>query len=91
MVVKLKLDASPIFVAVAGFAQFNPRNIEQMALFKNKIKKDQAFIVSADTEVLQQKALDKGLSKVNIGQKPFDMGKKGAEYLYQFLQNKEKP
>ncbi|MFY8351356.1 substrate-binding domain-containing protein [Pseudoalteromonas sp. SSM20] len=91
MVGKLKLEPSPIFVAVAGFAQFNPRYIEQMALFKNKIKKDQVVIVSADTEAIQLKALEKGLSTVNIGQKPFDMGKKGAEYLYQFLQSKEKP
>ena len=49
------------------------------------------MIVSADTESLQLKALKKGLSTINIGQKPFEMGQKGAQYLYQYLQNKEKP
>ena len=49
-----------------------------MALFKNKIKSDKAVIVSADTESLQLKALKKGLSTVNVGQKPFEMGQKGA-------------
>lgn len=91
MIGKIKMEPSPIFVAVAGFAQFNPRYIDQMALFKNKIKSDKAVIVSADTESLQLKALKKGLSTVNIGQKPFEMGQKGAQYLYQYLQNKEKP
>ena len=76
-------------MSVAGFAQFNPRYIDQMALFKNKIKSDKAVIVSADTESLQLKALKKGLSTVNVGQKPFEMGQKGAQYLYQYLQNKE--
>lgn len=91
LVGKIKLDAPPVFIAVAGFAQFNPRYIDQLNQFKPKIKSGDIVIVSADTEKLQLSALSKGLSTVNIGQKPFDMGKQGAEYLYQYLKHNVKP
>ncbi|WP_241566377.1 hypothetical protein [Pseudoalteromonas sp. R3] len=62
-----------------------------MAQFKALIAKKNRVIISADTENTQLKALQRGLSVTNIGQKPFEMGRLGAELLYHFITQDKKP
>jgi ribose transport system substrate-binding protein len=81
----------PIFIAVAGFAQFNPYYFDHMQKYKRKITLGELVIISADTEQVQLDALAAGLSSVNIGQKPFEMGRKGAELMYRFITTKQRP
>lgn len=81
----------PIFIAVAGFAQFNPMYAEHMQKYKRKISQEDLVIVSADTENVQLNALAAGLSSVNIGQKPFEMGRKSAQLMYRFITTKTRP
>lgn len=78
----LSYENPPIFIAVAGFAQFHSNYIERVLPYKEKITNYNAVIISADTEEMQLKALGKGLSTINIGQNPYEMGRKGAELLY---------
>ncbi|WP_241242404.1 substrate-binding domain-containing protein [Thalassotalea sp. G2M2-11] len=85
------LAEPPIFLAVAGFAQFNPDYIKRMTPFKSMIDKQELIIVSADTEEIQLQALKRGLSVANIGQRPFEMGHLGAELLFRYIQFKERP
>ncbi|CAH9065990.1 hypothetical protein PSECIP111951_03479 [Pseudoalteromonas holothuriae] len=87
----IKLPAPPIFLAVAGFAQFNTQYIERLSPFRTKIAMQEVVIISADTEAVQLQALAKGLSTQNIGQKPFTMGQLGAQLLYAFIVNKQRP
>jgi len=87
----IERDKPPIFLAVAGFAQFNPDYIEQMLPFKNRITDEEIVVVSADTEHAQILALQAGVSVANLGQKPFKMGLLGSELLYNFITKKEKP
>ncbi|MBQ4861607.1 substrate-binding domain-containing protein [Pseudoalteromonas sp. MMG013] len=81
----------PIFIAVAGFAQFNPRYIEMLRPYQDKIKNRQAVIISADTEQVQLNALRQGLATENVGQNPFQMGVMGAQLLYDVIINKKMP
>jgi len=87
----LSLDESPIFLAVAGFAQFSANYIEKITPFKSKLLKGDAVIISADAEDIQLNALRKNLSTINIGQKPFAMGQVGAELLYRYLKQGQLP
>ncbi|MCG7533623.1 substrate-binding domain-containing protein [Pseudoalteromonas sp. OOF1S-7] len=91
LVTMMKYPDPPIFLAVAGFAQFNPDYINRMSQFKSLIAKQQRVIISADTENSQLKALQRGLSVTNIGQKPFEMGRLGTELLHQFITRSIKP
>jgi ribose transport system substrate-binding protein len=81
----------PITIAVAGFAQFSPEYISTFAEKKSLFEKNNIVMISADSEPIQLDALRSGLSTVNIGQRPFDMGKRGAELLYDVLANNEVP
>ncbi|MEQ3515128.1 substrate-binding domain-containing protein [Pseudoalteromonas sp. BZB3] len=85
------LKNPPIFLAVAGFAQFNPDYIETMKAVKGKIADGNFVMISADTEQIQLDALKHGLSTVNLGPKPFEMGKKSAELMYNYLTQGAKP
>lgn len=80
-----------INIAVAGFAQFSPDYLSRISRYKEKISTREAIIISADTEQVQLKALEKGLSTINIGQRPYEMGRLGAELLYQYLIYDQKP
>ncbi|MCG7562316.1 MULTISPECIES: substrate-binding domain-containing protein [Pseudoalteromonas] len=91
LVTMMKYPDPPIFLAVAGFAQFNPDYITRMAQFKSLIADGKRVIISADTENSQLKALQRGLSVTNIGQKPFEMGRLGAELLHQFITQGREP
>ncbi|TLX46503.1 sugar ABC transporter substrate-binding protein [Pseudoalteromonas phenolica] len=85
------LKNPPIFLAVAGFAQFNPDYIETMKAAKSKIADGNFVLISADTEQIQLDALKHGLSTVNLGQKPFEMGRKSTELMYNYLTQGIKP
>lgn len=87
----VKDEQSPVLIAVAGFAQFNPDYIDTMQAYKSKIEQQQAIIISADTEQVQLAALKQGLSTANIGQMPYQMGKKGAELLYKVIKTGQEP
>ncbi|TMN86560.1 hypothetical protein CWB72_19385 [Pseudoalteromonas phenolica] len=62
-----------------------------MKAYQDKITKDQFFIISADTEHSQLQALKQGLATENLGQKPFEMGIKSTEMMYNYLMFIEKP
>lgn len=87
----LSLEKPPIYLAVAGFAQFSDNYIERIQAYKSKIMNGEAVIISADAEDVQLDALRANLSNMNIGQKPFTMGKVGAELLYRYLKHGELP
>ncbi|CAM4055751.1 substrate-binding domain-containing protein [Pseudoalteromonas byunsanensis] len=87
----IKQPKPPIFLAVAGFAQFNDDYIEALTPFKDQIANGTLTIVSADTENVQLKALTQGLSTENIGQNPFAMGKLGASLLFDVLMKAKMP
>jgi ribose transport system substrate-binding protein len=81
----------PIYLAVAGFAQFSPDYIKTVAPHKIRVLSKDAIIISADAEALQLEALEQGLSTVNIGQRPFEMGRYSAELMYNFIVDGKKP
>lgn len=84
-------DNPPIFIAVAGFAQFNANYVTALTPYKKRLSKQKITIISADTENVQLRALGFGLSTINIGQKPYQMGKKSTELLYEYVKFKTKP
>ena len=87
----LQKPEPPIFLAVAGFAQFNPDYADSLAPFKKEIQGKDKVVISADTEALQLFVLREGLSTVNIGQNPYEMGRLGAELMYLYLTEGKKP
>ncbi|KAF7774520.1 ribose transport system substrate-binding protein [Pseudoalteromonas citrea] len=87
----LKSPTPPVFIAVAGFAQFNPNYIARLTPHKEQIQNHQAIIISADTEQIQLAALKAGLATENVGQNPFQMGFRGAQLLYDAIMNKTQP
>lgn len=87
----IKDELSPVLIAVAGFAQFNPNYIETIKPYKQAIAEQKSVIISADTELVQLQALKLGLSTANVGQMPYQMGRKGAELMYQVIKTGMKP
>lgn len=81
----------PIFLAVAGFAQFSPNYIDTVLPYQDQVKAGRIIIISADAEDIQLKALEQNLSSINIGQRPFEMGRYGAQLLYEYLKEGKKP
>ena len=82
---------SPVFLAVAGFAQFNPEYAATLLPFKQDIQAQKKIVISADTEALQLYVLRDGLSTVNIGQNPYEMGRLGTQLMYEYLLTGNKP
>ncbi len=70
-----------VFVAVGGWAQ----NSKEYGPFFKKVKrlldKKEILIVMGDTNGSQMKLLSEGLSHVNVGQKPYEMGRKAMHLL----------
>lgn len=81
----------PLFLAVAGFAQFSPHYIEEMATYRNRIESGDLVVISADAEAMQLQALAQHLSTANIGQRPFDMGYESARLMYAYLKQNRRP
>ena len=87
----LDKEKDVVFLAVAGFAQFSPDYIKTIAPWREEIQSRERIIISADAEEIQLEALRQGLSTANIGQLPFEMGRVGAELMYDYLKNKKRP
>ena len=87
----LAQELPPVFLAVAGFAQFSQDYIKKISPYKEQIISREIIIISADTEEIQLEALGKNLSTINIGQRPFEMGRLGAELLYDYINNNNLP
>ncbi|MFD1619753.1 substrate-binding domain-containing protein [Thalassotalea marina] len=87
----LNFRVPPIFIAVAGFAQFNENYMAVIEPYKKQIDSGELIVVSADTEPMQLQALAQGLSSINIGQKPFEMGKLGASLLIDYITKQQLP
>ena len=83
------LDA---FVPTGGFPQFVPEAYRRMAQkYKDKIQSKQLALVVADTLPVQIQLLKDGLSLGQVGQRPFDMGYKTMNFLYQIATEKKNP
>ncbi|XQF90775.1 hypothetical protein ACOBV8_05035 [Pseudoalteromonas espejiana] len=87
----LKTKNPPIFLAVAGFAQFNPHYVNALEPYKQMIESKDIIIVSADTEEIQLNVLSRGLSSANIGQNPFEMGRLSTELMHDYILYDKKP
>ncbi|WP_299790646.1 substrate-binding domain-containing protein [uncultured Shewanella sp.] len=81
----------PVYIAVAGFAQFSPDYIKRISPYKPQINSQSTVIISADTEQVQLDALNAGLSTVNIGQRPFEMGRLSTQMLYEYIKENKLP
>ena len=81
----------PLYLAVAGFAQFSADYINTTSPYKSRIASQEIIIISADTEAIQLKALKQGLSTANIGQRPFEMGRLGTQLLFDVIKNSRAP
>ncbi len=87
----LSQETPPLFLAVAGFAQFSPDYIAEIMPYQHKIKSGENIVISADAEQIQLEALKLNLSTVNIGQRPHEMGRFSAELMYDVLKYNKMP
>lgn len=87
----LSQDTPPLFLAVAGFAQFSPDYIAEIMPYRQKIRSGENIVISADAEAIQLEALKLNLSTVNIGQRPREMGRYSAELMYDVLKYNKMP
>jgi ribose transport system substrate-binding protein len=84
-----KLDA---FVPTGGFPQFIPQAYKKVAeKHKQRIDNKELALVVADTLPVQLDLLKQGLSLGQVGQRPFDMGYKTMNFLYQITTEKKNP
>lgn len=84
-----QLDA---FVPTGGFPQFIPQAYKRVAeKHKDKIASGQLALVVADTLPVQMDLLKQGLSKGQVGQRPFEMGYKSMQFLLDIKEGKGAP
>ena len=82
---KYKIDA---FVAVGGWPQLDQQAYRKMIRpVQSKITTKEIFVVMADTEDSQLDLLKDGLSHINVGQNPYEMGRKALEILKKIAMN----
>lgn len=73
------LDA---FVPTGGFPQFIPQAYRNVAeKYKDKIESGELALVVADTLPVQMEILKDGLSRGQVGQRPFEMGYEAMVFL----------
>ena len=78
------------FVAVGGWAQLFPAGYrEVVGRYKDRILGKKTLIITADTLPPQMELVAEGLSHVNVGQRPFDMGYKAMEALKDLVDGKK--
>jgi len=83
---KSKQHQFDAFVAVGGWAQFDAQAYRKMMRpFKSKLANKEVFVVMADTEKGQLELVKEGLSHVNIGQNPYEMGRKALVVLHSIV------
>jgi len=74
------------FVAVGGWAQFDARAYRKMMRpYKSKLTNKEVFVVMADTDKGQLELVKEGISHVNIGQNPYEMGKIAVQVLHRIV------
>ena len=90
MEVVLKFYEVDVFASTGGGPQFLPEQYrEVIAPFKDKIESGELIFANIDTMPFQLEYLKEGISTVNVGQRPYDMGKMSIETLIK-LSNGEK-
>ncbi len=81
-----KLDA---FVPTGGFPQFLPQAYKRVAeKYKGRIDDGSLALVVADTLPVQMELMNAGLSKGQVGQRPFEMGYKAMFFLKDLKEGK---
>ncbi len=84
-----KLDA---FVPTGGFPQFLPQAYRKVAeKYKARIADGSLALVVADTLPVQIDLLKAGLSRAQVGQRPFEMGYRTMFFLKDIKDGKAKP
>ena len=84
-----QLDA---FVPTGGFPQFVPQAYRKVAeKYKTRIAEESLALVVADTLPVQLDLLKEGLSRGQVGQRPFEMGYKAMYFLKDIKDGKGKP
>jgi ribose transport system substrate-binding protein len=84
-----KLDA---FIPTGGFPQFIPQAYRKVAeKYKARIDDGSLALVVADTLPAQMDLLKAGLSKGQVGQRPFEMGYKSMMFLKDMKDGKPAP
>ena len=84
-----QLDA---FVPTGGFPQFIPQAYAKVAeKHKARIEDGSLALVVADTLPVQMDLMKKGLSQGQVGQRPFEMGFKTMNALYDIVVSKKMP
>lgn len=83
---KSKQHQFDAFVAVGGWAQFNEKSYRKvMRPFTSKLTSKEVFVVMADTQRGQIELVKEGLSHVNVGQNPYEMGRKALVVLHSIV------
>lgn len=81
------LDA---FILVGGWAQFGPQAYAQVTdQVMSKLKAKQLIIIAGDTLPPQLEALKAGRSHAQIGQRPFEMGRRAPAVLIDLINGKK--
>ena len=81
------LDA---FILVGGWAQFGPQAYAQVTdQVMAKLKAKQLIIIAGDTLPPQLDALKAGRSHAQIGQRPFEMGRRAPAVLIDLIEGKK--
>jgi ribose transport system substrate-binding protein len=84
-----KLDA---FVPTGGFPQFVPQAYKRVIeKHKARLADKSLALVVADTLPVQMELLKAGLSLGQVGQRPFDMGYKTMNFLYEIKAEQKMP
>lgn len=77
------------FVAVGGWAQFDAQAYKKMMQpFKAKLTSKDIFVVMTDTEKGQLELINEELSHVNVGQNPYEMGRRALYVLHSIVTKK---
>jgi ribose transport system substrate-binding protein len=90
--IMLKNPGLDAFASTAGFAQTVPdANRAAVAPFKAKIADGEFALVSADTLPIQIEQMKEGLSRGQVGQRPFEMGYKSMVALEAIKEGRAPP
>jgi len=81
-----------IFISTGGGGQFLPTKYRKaITPFKAVIKSGELIIANIDTTLAQLAFLTEGLATLNVGQRPYEMGKRSAMVLKMLTDGQEVP
>jgi ribose transport system substrate-binding protein len=87
-----KLPDLDAFVPTGGFPQFIPDAYRAtVSKFKDRLESGKLALVVADTLPVQMELMKEGLSKGQVGQRPFEMGYKTMQFLKDMKDGKGNP